>query len=154
MGIKKRTGLLASALLMSLATFAQEDIVVYLNEAPARTYALDKVGKWTFADGNLVVNGDTNNAMALSSIRTIRFRGQTTAVIPLPDSKPGAEILLSANQVSARSWNAAKGIAIYAANGQLVIQDKNWHGEPLDLSGLNHGFYILKTSVKTIKFSK
>ncbi len=114
--------------------------------------------KLSFAEDDLVINyqnGSTDN-LSLDAIDKIWFESTPSDIgdVSLGDDK----ILFYPNPVDNQIWirgvESEEKISLFHVDGKLVMEQIYIPGEPMDVSALQAGFYLLKIKGKTFKMRK
>lgn len=114
--------------------------------------------KLSFAENALVVNyrnGSTEN-LPLNVIDKIWFESSPSDVRDV--SLGEDEIVFYPNPVDNQIWikgvESEEKISLFHVDGKLVMEQIYIPGEPMDVSALQAGFYLLKIKGKTFKMRK
>jgi len=151
-------------LLLLLATTwgvvsAQKYMHVYPNSGDKDTYEIANVARIDFTQEGIqvITDADGGKIYAFTDTRKITFNN-STAVTEL--KQDAATMTLyhpkGSDFVYVRGWDGqqATAVRIYAVNGANVITLRNWNGEPIDISALAAGIYIITVDNKSTKFIK
>ena len=162
--MKRKLLLLLSIVLPLFATFSvyaqQTDITVHfrsnVNSAPQ---TLQNVDKFYFEDGNIIFKmlDETTVVFAYADIKkmTLNYNQpdltdvEGTSVVDGVYPNPVSDVLYFNF-----AGNQEMSIQIFSATGQLVKSEILQSDEPIDVSALQEGLYIIKINDKTFKFSK
>jgi len=138
---------------------AQNSLIVNLNDGSSSNNLLSSLNKVTFSAGNMnVIKKDASaNSYAISTIRNLNF-GVYSGVFDVSENQS----TLSVYPVPACDFinikNAPEGqlrVVIFSLDGTVlkncVMSDSS---QPIDISSLNRGLYLLRVNDKTIKFTK
>lgn len=138
---------------------AQNSLIVNLNDGSSSNNLLSSLNKVTFSAGNMnVINKDASaNSYVISTIRNMNF-GVYSGVYDVSENQS----TLSVYPVPACDFinikNAPEGqlrVVIFSLEGTVlkncVMSDSS---QPIDISSLNRGLYLLRVNDKTIKFTK
>lgn len=152
-------------LLIGLISFgnlhAQSSLIVKLTNGAEQNYQLTSLKKITFDSGEMLLtkNDATDNTVSLSSVDKMMFKTQSSDIGNVTgDNKqtlslypnPVYDALYVSGDISERTT-----VFVYALSGIRVIQTQmTSSGEPIDVSGLTPGFYVLKVNGQTAKFRK
>ena len=96
---------------------------------------------------NLVVSGQQQQSFAVGDIGKITFTESTMDVYGKDSGKIGT---FSLSDITKLFFSAF----IVSASGRIVMQQKQWDGNSLDISSLTDGVYILAVGNAAFKFIK
>lgn len=150
--------LFATAMLFATGTALADNEKMLVNTktggSPAE-YTLDNVSKIVFGADNFTIVGMDGQSAAYDyeDIREIQFdvKGEPSDIKRVAEGK----LRLSATHQNlfVSGWNQGETVAsLYRADGTLCRKISRWNGEPINISGLNSGIYILKINKTTFKF--
>lgn len=138
---------------------AQNSLIISLNDGTSSNNLLSSLNKVTFSAGNMTVSKkDASTSLyAISSIRNMNF-GVYSGVQDISENQSA----LSVYPVPACDFinlkNAPEGqlrLMIFGLDGTIlkncVLNDSS---QPIDISCLKCGLYLLRVNDKTIKFAK
>ena len=126
---------------------------------PMASWSLHEVSKVTFDEGNIVVkNLAGDDIFAINEVLSIKFTDQgidddPTSIEKISSDVSSIRIATDGNSVRVIGANAGR-VAIWAANGQQLYNNRNWHGESIDITLLERGIYIITINNNTFKFKK
>ena len=112
---------------------------------------------------NLVVSGQQQQSFAVGDIGKITFTESTMDVYGKDSDKIGTFSLSditklffakTGNTLKVDGLSAATDAFIVSASGRIVMQQKQWDGNSLDISSLTDGVYILAVGNAAFKFIK
>jgi len=132
-----------------------------MQDGTEQSQNLTTIQKITFSNGNLVLdtkNSDVFEPLSLSAIAKMVFN-TTTLGIETNETNPGAlgvypnpatNLIYIKNAPSKLS-----NILIFTADGRMVLQTQiSSSDQPIDISRLVQGFYLLKIDSSVFKFKK
>lgn len=138
--------------------YAQSHMTFYDFDGQAKeSWLLQDISKVTFEGGNIVVTHLTGTDTApIGQVMSIKFTDEQQ------DPTSVAKIDTDANQVrvatdnsSIRVLGATHGsVTIWSVTGQQIYSNRDWSGEEIDISHLEHGIYIININNTTLKFKK
>ena len=99
---------------------------------------------------NLVVSGQQQQSFAVGDIGKITFTESTMDVYGKDSGKIGT---FSLSDITKLFFSATDAF-IVSASGRIVMQQKQWDGNSLDISSLTDGVYILAVGNAAFKFIK
>lgn len=159
--MKKYIYLIAFLILVSGASClqAQSSLIVNLNDGSSSSNLLSSLNKVTFLAGNMTVSKKdaSANSYAISTIRNMNF-GVYSGVFELSENQSTLSVypVPACNFINIK--NAPEGqlrVVIFSLEGTIlkncVMSDSS---QPVDISSLNRGLYLLRVNDKTIKFTK
>lgn len=125
---------------------------------PMASWSLHEVSKVTFDEGNIVVkNLAGDDIFAINEVLSIKFTDQgiddPTSVEKISSDVSSIRIATDENSVRVIGANAGR-VVIWAVNGQQLYNNRNWHGESIDITQLERGIYIITINNNTFKFKK
>ena len=153
---------LSCALASGWNTLSAQDVMVIHpkagNTAP-KEFVLNDLGKLTFSETGFFVFDKSGKQLGqdeFNKVSRINFKltsvGIQTMDVPqcFPYPSPASET------ISLAGWNSDEpaDVAIYSMDGRLCLMQHDWNGEPIQVSSLTKGLYILKINNQTFKFSK
>ncbi len=137
---------------------AQGQMVVYSKSNPLpSTWQLDQLMSLHFDNERLYVQPKTigTTAFSLADVRCIKFAAVVNALQTLNAGSDKLAARLSGGTLQVTGWSSgATRAALFTASGTQVLVADNWAGEPLDVSALPAGLYILKIKNYSLKFIK
>lgn len=153
-------GLLLMALVLGLAihlTAQSTQMTIYLNNGDEKTYLMSPIDRVYFEDNEVLVVETTvtmrSDRYNLADIRKITC-AETVGVTEASGTSPG----LSPNPVHdvfmLRNLNGEETIQIYALDGRLLKSVEVTSEQPIDISELPIGLYLVKTEHQTLKMIK
>ena len=128
------------------------------NGWPFSSWSLNDVRKVTFDGGDIVVRTSASDeSFALSDVLSIKFTDsdhQDPTTVEKINSDV-AQLRIASDETSIRVIGANNGaISICSISGQPLYNNRNWHGEIIDISYLERGIYIITINNSTFKFRK
>lgn len=144
--------------LLPRQTSAQNSLFIRLSNGTQNSIPLSSLNKITFSSGNmfLKLNDATTNSFTISDIYKMTFgvaAGLSDILIESDLSvypNPASEFIQFKNIPDGET-----NISIYRLDGAVVIQKKlSSVVQPIDISGLSGGLYLIKVGSKTLKFTK
>ncbi len=147
--------LLTIALLAGALT-ASAGVNLVVSGQQQQSFAVGDIGKITFTESTMDVYGKDSSKIgtfSLSDITKLFFsdkEGNVTEINPdgtLKFTKTG-------NTLKVDGLSAATDAFIVSASGRIVMQQKQWDGNSLDISSLTDGVYILAVGNAAFKFIK
>lgn len=145
------------------ALHAQEKLIVHPTDGDASVWetALTNIGKMTFSDTGLTIQnteGVPLKVFMYSGINKLTFGAGGSGII---SNSFSPKLTLYPNPateyIQLIGWDTTKseeGIAIYSMNGEICYQADKWCGDPIKVSSLPQGTYILKVKNQSFKFRK
>lgn len=142
---------------------AQEKLIVHPTGSDASVWevAMTSIGKITLSDTRLTfknAEGTTLKEFIYSDIHKLTFDLGGTDIL---NNKLSQELTLYPNPatdyIQIIGWDSTKPeerIAIYSTSGELYYQTDEWQGNPIKVSSLPQGSYVLKTKNQSFKFRK
>jgi len=114
------------------------------------------IGKITFTESTMDVYGkdsDKIDTFSLSDITKLFFSDKEGNVTEInPDG--ALKFAKTGNTLKVDGLSAATDAFIVSASGRIVMQQKQWDGNSLDISSLTDGVYILAVGNAAFKFIK
>lgn len=111
--------------------FTDEGIAVYEGEAQLASFAYDKCATISFlSPGSGIEAVDNGSDLVLLT-------------------NPAYDQLLFSGYE-----NVSAPLAVFSVNGQRMVYVKNWQGQPVDVSHLTPGLYLISVNNSTFKFIK
>ncbi|MEG0949579.1 MAG: T9SS type A sorting domain-containing protein [Bacteroidales bacterium] len=138
---------------------AQVDIVVHTVTPEGSWHtAPENIQKISFTDvGVSFLNKDkTSIHVPFDEFKKITFIDAITG-IPQSEADPlSLSLFLQNDYLIVKGWNESQTTTgyIHSSNGALVQMNKNWNGQPIDISTLSPGVYLLSINNSTFKFCK
>lgn len=165
---KKQKNWLAAALLgvVSLTTSAQEEgpskLVVHFQEGATSEFALTDIQALTFGTESFSIaltNGTNQSDLAYEDVAKLTLgTGPVNGIASTHDEATGLSLYptVAADKICVNGWNNAEQstVTVYSTGGSLCIRIDNWSGQPLDVSSLPTGLYLLNINNQTLKFYK
>lgn len=157
--MKKRKSLMAVGLLLGAVCHAQGDATVTVNAASGKKmYTTGEIKKITF-NGNAMsvrkVRGMQSDEFQLADVENIVF-SLTTGIsgVKTDDGKLTISSPAGSNMIYIAGYDETKRymLGVYAVDGKMVVQRDGWCGEPIDVSSLPKGVYVLKINDMSVKF--
>ena len=153
-------GLLLVGLLLGLAfqTNAQSTLMtIYLNDGTERAYYMSEYDRVYFEDNDkLVVEMAVNTRSERYELADIRKI--TCAEIEGLSDETNSSVFLSPNPVHdvviLHNLSDRQNVSIYALDGRLVKSVEAIEDQPIDISDLAIGAYLVKSSTFTLKMIK
>lgn len=130
---------------------------VLMNDGTAQTFFMDDSDRVYFSDNTyLVVEQD--DAASVTQIQLADIRKITCEETQKVTDNQNPAIILTPNpahdMVVFRNLNGSHEVRIYALSGQLVKSFEATDGQPVDVSDLPIGVYLVKTPSSTLKMMK
>jgi hypothetical protein len=154
-------------LLLSLflgQTSAQTALKVVLRDGEEQSFVIQASGKLSFDAGDLLISEllvspvvipvdnirklifpDNQDPIEEGGINPVKMDVKKISIYPNPTNN----LLRIANAPAERVV-----IAIFSINGQLLMRKEVNASEPVDVSRLTQGFYLIKINNTTLKFNK
>ncbi len=135
-------------------------VVTAQNGGKTSEYALQDIQKIYFGEDGMHITGttpETESIWKLSEVKNIQFTHSTTGIGQAGnDTAAQITISLIGNQLFVSGLNPTEraNATIFNISGQTVLRAKAAEGEPIDVSRLNTGAYIIKVNNETLKFVK
>lgn len=155
--------LLAGVLLGTLAcgAAAATDMTVALRSGGEQSFEVTDHSILHFGNGVLSISSDEQNTspgIRLADIESIKFRSGAQGMNDLTDSASSA-LRLRRNPVNdflefegTASYPAR--VEIFSLQGSRLISIPAWSGNPIDVTSLPQGIYLLTVDNSTFKFIK
>lgn len=138
---------------------AQDILSIYKTDGTAAQIALPSLRKLYFSTSNLMINktSGTNEEISLSSIQRITFNS-VNGIAPVKTTSQAIKLY----PIPARKYislkNAPEGeftVEIFNITGSLTLTQKLIPtSQPIDVSKLPSGLYLMRVNHQTIKFTK
>ena len=153
-------GLLLAAFILGLAfhlAAQSTQMTIYLNDDTERTYYMSEDDRVYFEDNDKLVVEIAINAKSdrfnLADIRKITC-SETESV----SEETNASVYLSPNPVHdvviLHNLSGRQSVSIYALDGRMMKSVEAIGDQPIDLSDLPIGLYLVKTEHQTLKMIK
>ncbi len=149
----KKFLLVAIATILSLPALADDYNLYIVNTSNVKTaYAVSDVQKITFENGNVVVTATdgTTVSTAISAISELYFNTETAESI----SRLNTDGTFSFDGENITLAHATSTIRVYQASGLLVASLTASDGQPISLSQLPRGIYIVNVDGLNFKIAK
>ena len=121
-----------------------------------QSFAVGDIGKITFTESTMDVYGKDSGKIgtfSLSDITKLFFSDKEGNVTEInPDG--ALKFAKTGNTLKVDGLSAATDAFIVSASGRIVMQQKQWDGNSLDISSLTDGVYILAVGNAAFKFIK
>ena len=121
-----------------------------------QSFAVGDIGKITFTESTMDVYGKDSGKIgtfSLSDITKLFFSDKEGNVTEInPDG--ALKFAKTGNTLNVDGLSAATDAFIVSASGRIVMQQKQWDGNSLDISSLTDGVYILAVGNAAFKFIK
>lgn len=157
-GIKRIV--LASLFTISLASQADDKVKVVTTQGTT-TYAMDKLTRIDVGSDalNVVATNGSGTTYAFDDVQKIVIALEATAVNPTSEAAATPLTLTvspDGTLMTFGGWNVNEqvSLAIYDAEGRVVMQQASWCGDAVDISQLAHSVYVVKVGTHTAKFRK
>lgn len=152
--------LLLALVLFAFSAFAQAQtqLIVELLDFSESKYTIPEDGGFHFEDGFLIIDddGEDNHSISIFSIRKISLHTQETtkqeevdafsfSVYPNPTTD-----YITVNT----GLNNEQVLSVYSSTGVLYLEFPCWTGEPLNVSSLPAGLYVICVNGQSLKFCK
>lgn len=142
-----------------VTVFSQSTLLgIKKTDGSEKNISLSALGKITFSENNLILNypGGSNEVVAISSIRKLVFGAPTGVSL----SKVDKSIRIYPNP--ATDYIVLKDVpegemcvSIFSVSGSPVLRlPLSSASQPIDISRLPQGLYILKVNNQALKFTK
>ena len=156
-------GLLLATFILGLVfhlTAQSTQMTVHLNDGTERTYSMSEEDRIYFEDNETLVisiiantNAPSTDRINLADIRKITCQevegtAENNAQKPVIFPNPVHETLIL------RNLNSKETIFIYTFDGQLMKSLEVTGNQPIDISDLSMGLYLVKTQSCTLKMIK
>lgn len=120
--------------------------------------APENIQKISFTDvGVSFFNKDkTSISVPFNELKKITFVDATTDISQSEADPLSLSIFLQNDHLIVKGWSESETTTgyIHSSNGALVQMNKNWSGQPIDISTLSPGIYLLSINNSTFKFYK
>jgi len=152
-------GILIFAAVSSYSLTAQNSLSMKFTDGTENASLISSVRKITFSGGNLLLNKTdaTSNSYAISGIRKLIF-GIYSGINEITSDQTSISLYPCPATNYLRLQNAPEGktsIRIYSLNGvEMMNYSLASTTQPIDISKLPQGMYLLKANNKTLKFTK
>lgn len=142
-----------------LQGMSQTSLLVTYVDQSSRTFSVFDNGRLYFMDDNLViVTGDGQSEdIPISSIRKINAVAKEPTSIS--ETIAGNPVVIYPNPT--RDYIRIDGLStgkmdiqLYSLSGQLLLQGEYQQNDPIDISNLKPGLYLIRVNEKTFKISK
>lgn len=150
--------LLTIALLAGALT-ASAGVNLVVSGQQQQSFAVGDIGKITFTESTMDVYGKDSGKIgkigtfSLSNITKLFFSDKEGNVTEInPDG--ALKFAKTGNTLKVDGLSAATDAFIVSASGRIVMQQKQWDGNSLDISSLTDGVYILAVGNAAFKFIK
>ena len=157
--MKKTTlkwALCLAAFLWTFAGMAQTKVTLTFQNATTQEIEVNAYGKIYFSDDYMYIDDGTSvpYSFAVSSIRNMVFSEvlgvqdivtETFKIYPNPVHN---ELYISGNDFRPHPYQ------LFSADGRLLLQGESREGDPVNVSTLPTGLYILKINNSSFKISK
>lgn len=143
---------------LAFQTNAQDKIYLNLTDNSQNEIALTTLSKISFSNGlvKFKTSDGVSNQYNISTVSKLSFVKQdNTGTI---DNTENGEVSLypnpSSDIVFIKNLNSGANFSIYNLSGSMVMTGITDSNQSIDISGLSKGIYLIKTTVKTLKFTK
>ncbi len=147
--------LLTIALLAGALT-ASAGVNLVVSGQQQQSFAVGDIGKITFTESTMDVYGKDSGKIgtfSLSDITKLFFSDKEGTVTEInPDG--ALKFAKTGNTLKVDGLSAPADAFIVSASGRIVMQQKQWDGNSLDISSLTDGVYILAVGNTAFKFIK
>lgn len=150
--------LLTIALLAGALT-ASAGVNLVVSGQQQQSFAVGDIGKITFTESTMDVYGKDSGKIgkigtfSLSDITKLFFSDKEGNVTEInPDG--ALKFAKTGNTLKVDGLSAATDAFIVSTSGRIVMQQKQWDGNSLDISSLTDGVYILAVGNAAFKFIK
>lgn len=150
--------LLTIALLAGALT-ASAGVNLVVSGQQQQSFAVGDIGKITFTESTMDVYGKDSGKIgkigtfSLSDITKLFFSDKEGNVTEInPDG--ALKFAKTGNTLKVDGLSSATDAFIVSASGRIVMQQKQWDGNSLDISSLTDGVYILAVGNAAFKFIK
>ncbi len=150
--------LLTIALLAGALT-ASAGVNLVVSGQQQQSFAVGDIGKITFTESTMDVYGKDSGKIgkigtfSLSDITKLFFSDKEGNVTEInPDG--ALKFAKTGNTLKVDGLSAATDAFIASTSGRIVMQQKQWDGNSLDISSLTDGVYILAVGNAAFKFIK
>ena len=144
--------LLTIALLAGALT-ASAGVNLVVSGQQQQSFAVGDIGKITFTESTMDVYGKDSGTFSLSDITKLFFSDKEGNVTEInPDG--ALKFAKTGNTLKVDGLSAPADAFIVSASGRIVMQQKQWDGNSLDISSLTDGVYILAVGNAAFKFIK
>lgn len=150
--------LLTIALLAGALT-ASAGVNLVVSGQQQQSFAVGNIGKITFTESTMDVYGKDSGKIgkigtfSLSDITKLFFSDKEGNVTEInPDG--ALKFAKTSNTLKVDGLSAATDAFLVSASGRIVMQQKQWDGNSLDISSLTDGVYILAVGNAAFKFIK
>ncbi len=158
---KKASITMALGLFLGTSAFAQSasEFTVSTKQGN-KSYKIADVRSMVIEGNNLLVTksgSSDSDSYQLADITSIIFNlADGIAETKLADGKLSIYSPANSNLIYVKGYELSKSydVTVYGSNGNTVMHDADWKGQPVDVSKLPNGVYIFKINNSTFKFRK
>lgn len=135
-------------------------VVTPQNGGEATEYELQDIRKITFDDDGMHIVGTKitpEPVWALSDIKTIKFSGAVSGIGEVTDDDAGSVSISRSGDmlyVNGLEPGQPATATVFDLSGKAVMSTETGNGEPIDITQLRQGIYIIKVNNATYKFVK
>lgn len=147
------TSLLFGSIIAFPATADSGSLTLHQANDEQIEFNLNEITNIRFADELIIINSAaTEFKAATENITKITFSANTSVQNVITENKP--HLRIQDNTLYVDFNCSVPGAKIYAVSGQCLFNSPNWTGEPIDITNLQNGVYILVLNEYTFKFVK
>lgn len=146
--------------MLSLSAQA-DDKVVIVTTTGQQAYNTDDVDRITLTDDALRVLTVDGNGTTYAFDEVVKIVLSSSATgIDTPEAQQEGRLTLTVSpdgtRLTVNGWTAGEQatVSIYSAGGALIQRHTAWTGQPVDISTLTEGVYIIHAGTHTAKFRK
>jgi len=140
-----------------MAIASAQDRVQVVTGDNSTDYLVEELLRISFTEDGITMlrSDETGDTYAIEEVSKILFHPTSTAVTTVMEPKMTLFVARDGSTVSVRGWQGERAtVNIYSINGQRVYGNTNWQGSDIDISGLEHGIYVITVDGKSTKFRK
>lgn len=161
--MRKTFTMLLFSMTAILPMTAQSDksMVVETKNSGTQQFNLSDIRRLDFSnEGVSVVSVDKDGAtFAFDDIKKITFGSATNGISQIKtEGAPGQSIFISSdgNDLTIKGWNPSvyADLSIFTVGGAQLLNEERWNGQPVNISSLPKGVYVVRVGKRTGKFRK
>lgn len=153
---------LALFLLAATKALAGDPQLVFVNgDDENRIFRIADVGRVTFGEDGLLLSSTPESEIPYASINKMIFDyegeyGQSSISRPamLPAGEGISVTIIGHSMTISCPGEEKTDLRVFTTTGQLALSANGYTGDPLDISFLSPGVYIIKTNLSSAKFIK
>ena len=134
--------------------FSAHHIVINKGKENETTINFSEFSRIDFRDGNMVLNTEDGLSIPLADLATIHFEENNELVSVESPVEQNVRLTYQKGWLSISGLSGDSSLDIYSLNGAKVISINNYHGEPVDVSSLTPGVYVVTSGRHSFKIIK